>query len=128
MIRPLHPHPAPINRSAPDNIRVYLPGGAEGGRPVSSREEMLLGEQGAYAKFSLMGSGAVLAVFEEHGALGERLGEIWFEMKAPAQLPACLLGHEIEIAAGLHPMARVMGKLIVLFRPTISLPQNTLRP
>ncbi len=77
--------------------------------------------QEARAKTTLLESGAVLASFP---LLGKLPGSIqpdpfttWFELDAPALLPAGIFGREIEIAAGKHLMAPSLGNWVVFFKP-----------
>lgn len=78
----------------------------------------------AYAKLSLMESGAVMASFPvmsmASGAIRSMLGVAWFELAAPFQLPAFVFGYDIEIPAGRHPIVFILESWVVLFRP-----QNT---
>ncbi len=79
----------------------------------------------AYAKLSLMESGAVMASFPVmgmvSGTIRSMLGATWFELASPLNLPAFVFGHDIEIPAGRHPIVFVLESWVVLFRP-----QNTL--
>jgi hypothetical protein len=75
----------------------------------------------AYARLSLMESGAVMAFFSVNSMVSDTLrrmfGAIWFELEQPLVLPACVFGREIEIMAGQHPLAYVLENWVVLFRP-----------
>jgi len=77
----------------------------------------------AYAKLSLMESGAVLATFPTmgmvSGTIKNLLGATCFELSAPLKLPASIFGHDIEIAAGQHPIVFVLDSWVVLFRPRL---------
>lgn len=93
----------------------------------SSNNTLPRGSAGcAYAKLSLMESGAVMASFPVmgmvSGTLQRMLGATWFELATPLKLPAFVFGHDIEIPAGRHPIVFVLENWVVLFRP-----QNTLR-
>jgi hypothetical protein len=75
----------------------------------------------AYAKLSLLESGAVLASFP---LLGKMPGNIqadpftvWFVLDAPAILPANVFGREILFASGRHLMTTSLGNWVVFFRP-----------
>jgi len=80
----------------------------------------------AYAKLSLMESGAIMASFPVmgmvSGTIRSMLGAAWFELASPLNLPEFVFGHDIEIPAGRHPIVFVLESWVVLFRP-----QNTLR-
>ncbi len=76
---------------------------------------------GVCAKLSLLESGAVLASFP---LLGKMPGIIqpdpfttWFMLDAPALVPCCIFGWDIEIAAGRHLMASSLGSWVVFFKP-----------
>ncbi len=75
----------------------------------------------AYAKLSLMESGAVMASFPVmgmvSGTIRSLLGAAWFELASPLKLPAFVFGHDIEIPAGRHPIVFVLESWVVLFRP-----------
>ena len=75
----------------------------------------------AYAKLSLMESGAVMASFPVmgmvSGTIRSMLGSAWFELATPLQLPASIFGHDIEIPVGRHPLVFVLESWVVLFRP-----------
>lgn len=77
----------------------------------------------AYAKLSLMGSGAVLATFPTmgmvSGTIKNLLGTTALELSVPLILPASIFGHDIEIAAGPHPIVFVLESWVVLFRPKV---------
>lgn len=76
----------------------------------------------AYAKLSLMESGAVMASFPVmgmvSGTIRSLLGATWFELASPLKLPEFVFGHEIEIAAGRHPIVFVLESWVVMFRPS----------
>jgi hypothetical protein len=75
----------------------------------------------AYAKLSLMQSGAIMASFPVmgmvSGTLRSMLGSAWFELASPLKLPAFLFGQDMEIPAGRHPIVFVLESWVVLFRP-----------
>lgn len=75
----------------------------------------------AYAKLSLMESGAVMASFPVmgmvSGTIRSMLGATWFELAVPLELPAFVFGYDIEIPAGRHPLVFVLESWVVLFRP-----------
>lgn len=75
----------------------------------------------AYAKLSLLESGAVLASFPFLSAMPGVIQAdpytVWFVLDAPALVPAGIFGKEIEIAAGRHIMAPSLGNWVVFFRP-----------
>lgn len=75
----------------------------------------------AYAKLSLMESGAVMASFPVmgmvSGTIRSMLGATWFELAVPLELPAFVFGFDIEIPAGRHPLVFVLESWVVLFRP-----------
>ena len=75
----------------------------------------------AFAKLSLMESGAVMASFPVmgmvSGTIRSLLGASWFELASPLKLPAFVFGHDIEIPAGRHPIVFVLESWVVLFRP-----------
>lgn len=80
----------------------------------------------AFAKLSLMESGAVMASFPVmgmvSGTIRSLLGATWFELESPLKLPAFVFGYDIEIPSGRHPIVFVLESWVVLFRP-----QNVLR-
>jgi len=80
----------------------------------------------AFAKLSLMESGAVMASFPVmgmvSGTIRSLLGATSFELGSPLKLPAFVFGYDIEIPAGRHPIVFVLESWVVLFRP-----QNTIR-
>jgi hypothetical protein len=75
----------------------------------------------AYVKLSLMDSGAVMASFPvmgmASGAFKALYGAQWIDLDTPLILPAPVLGQEISIAAGQHPLVFVLENWVVLFRP-----------
>ncbi|MBC7774100.1 MAG: hypothetical protein H7246_01575 [Phycisphaerae bacterium] len=75
----------------------------------------------AFAKLSLMESGAVMASFPVmgmvSGTIRSLLGAAWFELSSPLKLPAFVFGYDIEIPAGRHPIVFVLENWVVLFRP-----------
>ena len=75
----------------------------------------------AYAKLSLMESGAVMASFPVmgmvSGTIRNMLGSTWFDLALPLKLPEFVFGHDIEIPAGRHPIVFVLESWVVLFRP-----------
>lgn len=75
----------------------------------------------AYAKLSLMESGAVMASFPVmgmvSGTIRSLLGATWFELAFPLNLPAFVFGHDIEIPAGRHPIVFVLESWVVVFHP-----------
>ncbi len=75
----------------------------------------------AYAKLSLLESGAVLASFPLLGIMPGSIQAdpftVWFELDAPATVPDGIFGREIEIAAGRHLMAPSLGSWVVFFKP-----------
>ena len=77
----------------------------------------------AYAKLSLLESGAVMASFPVmgmvSGTIRSMLGATSFELASPLNLPRFVFGHEIEIPAGQHPIVFVLESWVVLFRPKI---------
>ncbi|MFN0213642.1 MAG: hypothetical protein ACKVT2_05250 [Saprospiraceae bacterium] len=80
----------------------------------------------AFAKLSLMESGAVMASFPVmgmvSGTIRSMLGTTSFELAFPLKLPAFIFGHDIEIPAGQHPIVFVLESWVVLFKP-----KNTVR-
>lgn len=76
----------------------------------------------AYAKLTLLETGAVMASFPVmgmvSGTLRGMLGSAWFELSAPLNLPAFVFGKDIEIPAGRHPIIFVLESWVVLFRPS----------
>jgi hypothetical protein len=82
----------------------------------------------AYAKLSLLESGAVMASFPimgmVSGTIRSMLGAAWFELAAPLKLPAFVFGYDIEIPAGRHPIVFVLESWVVLFRPFIQIGYN----
>lgn len=75
----------------------------------------------AFAKLSLMESGAIMASFPVmgmvSGTIRSMLGASWFELVAPLKLPAFIFGYDIEIPAGRHPIVFVLESWVVMFRP-----------
>lgn len=75
----------------------------------------------AYAKLSLMNSGAVMASFPfmgmTSGVFKALYGAQWLALDAPLLLSAHVLGREIWIAEGRHPLVFVLENWVVLFRP-----------
>lgn len=75
----------------------------------------------AYARLSLMESGAVMASFPVmgmvSGTIRSLLGAAWFELATPLKLPAFVFGHDIEIPAGRHPIVFILESWVVMFRP-----------
>ncbi len=88
-------------------------------RPLNIQPKEITGC--AYAKLSLMESGAVMASFPVMGmvtgTIRSMLGAAWFELAAPLKLPAFVFGHDIEIPAGRHPIVFVIESWVVLLRP-----------
>ena len=93
------------------------PAKKNGGHPAAGR---------AYARLSLMESGAVMATFPVMGmvtgTIRHLLGSTTFELATPFQIPEHLFGVAIEIPAGRHPLVFVLENWVVLFRP-----ENTLK-
>lgn len=75
----------------------------------------------AYGKLTLLESGAVLASFPLLGTLPGQVQldpfSVWFHLDAPAWLPACILGKELEIPAGRHLMTQAIDSWMVFFKP-----------
>ena len=75
----------------------------------------------AYAKLSLLESGAVLASFPLLGMMPGAIKvdpfTVWFVLDVPAIVPDGIFGQEIEIDAGRHLMTSSMGSWIVFFKP-----------
>lgn len=75
----------------------------------------------AYAKLSLMDSGAVMATFPIASMVSctirRLLGVSWFELETTLHLPDFVFGHAIEIPSGRHPLVYVLENWVVLFRP-----------
>jgi hypothetical protein len=87
------------------------------------RNRELVPETGfAYAKLSLLESGAVLASFpllgKMPGVIQSDPYTVWFVLDAPALVPDGIFGREIEIAAGRHLMTSSLGSWVVFFKPT----------
>ncbi|MDX1910430.1 MAG: hypothetical protein SFV22_03035 [Saprospiraceae bacterium] len=76
----------------------------------------------AYARLSLMESGAVMAFFPVNSMVSDTIrrmfGATWFELEQPLILPAYVFGRDIEITAGRHPLAYVLENWVVMFRPS----------
>lgn len=113
-------------QTAPSRWIKTLIGGSE--KPqlaLLGKDEKPLPEQGrvAYAKISLMDSGAVMASFPlmgmASGAFKALYGARWLVIEKPIALPASVFGREISIAAGEHPLVFVLENWIVLFRPEV---------
>jgi hypothetical protein len=90
------------------------------------KRESALKNSNAYAKLSLLESGAVLASFPLMGCLPGVIQAdpytVWFVLDAPAIVPAGVFGKEIRIAAGRHLMTNSLGQWVVFFRPSPQLP------
>lgn len=79
----------------------------------------------AYARLSLMESGAIMATFPlmgmVSGAIRQLLGTTSFDLAEPFQIPASCFGVGIDIPAGKHPLVFVLENWVVLFRPEITI-------
>lgn len=88
--------------------------------------ELVPSEGFAYAKLSLLESGAVLASFpllgKIPGAIQADPYTVWFVLDAPATVPDGIFGREIEIAAGRHLMTASLGSWVVFFKPSSKKP------
>ncbi|MBN8679761.1 MAG: hypothetical protein J0M29_16155 [Chitinophagales bacterium] len=78
----------------------------------------------AYAKLTLLDSGAIMAFFPITAMVSAQakllLGATWLELATPLVLPDFVFGFDMEIPAGRHPLVFILESWVVLFRPITS--------
>jgi hypothetical protein len=113
-----------------NNADIYSLEGVDALPVLKEKEQSILNtaaipENIPYATLTLLESGAILATFpllsKLPGSIQADKFTVWFNLDAPAHLPANVLGSALEIAAGKYLMTQSVNEWIVFFKPSKSI-------
>jgi hypothetical protein len=127
--KPYQPHPVKIAwvRLRTNNSEIYRLEGVDVLQVLQENDHAaalssVIPEVHPYATLTLLESGALLASFPLLGKLPGSIQAdkftVWFNLDIPAQLPAYVLGSDIEIAAGKYLMTQSLNAWVVFFKPS----------